>query len=426
MSSSITLLHPFVLAIIFLAGSTFANLSVPDENPNERIVLLHMHNDAPFFSDLGSITLANKLRYAARHQYEVAAHTPAGTSGLWRSDNCANPQSVKRGDECFVPRHDFVIDQRAPTFGKIKLALSACVGRPGYWMLWSDADALIVNQTLPLTSVIDNRFDLMLSEDWLMVNAGVLLIKCTPWTERFLRNVYNAREFDKARALDQSAFQHFIDNLPDRTDRIGYAPKHRINVYIEEYRPGDFLLHMAGKLYEATTGGATAIARQFDALSTVDDVRDIAAFFNTHYLLNKYAGVCLREGAHDSACKPDDPERLKLSEPLSKMSTPNRYRHVGLRYYWLADWKDVRDVPNWDLHREMFAPNGSKAQIRLNGEPIMVDSYMEVDDFDRERNLRQAAMEYLQGMRMELEMVDVPTGSERDQVLVEKASHDEL
>lgn len=417
--------YPFVVTFILFASSTAATLSIPDENPKERILLLHMHDNAPFFSELGSITLGNKLRYAARHQYEVVAHTPAGTRGLWRATTCDSAYSVKRGDDCFVPRHDFAIDKRAPTFGKIKLARAACIGRPGYWMLWSDADALVVNQTLPLTYVIDDRFDLILSQDWLMINAGMLLIKCTPWIESFLSDVYNAREFDKARALDQSAFQHFIDNLPDRATHIGYAPKHRINVYIEEYRPGDFLLHMAGKLYEATTEGAIALARQFDALSIVDDVRDIEAFFQTRYLLNKYAGVCLREGAHDSACKPDDPERLKLEEPLSAMSTPNRYKHVGLRYYWLGDWKDVHDASNWDAGRQLFAPNGSKAYMQLNGETNMIANEAEVDDFDRERNLRQAANDYLEGMRMIIEVVDVSAG-EREQVGLGRISHEEL
>jgi len=126
------------------------------------------------------------------------------------------------------------------------------------------ADALVVNQSLSLSSVIDDRYDLMVSVDWLMINAGMMLFKCTPWTEGFLTRVYGASEFDSAQALDQSAFQHFIDELPDAASHIGYAPKHRINTYPEEYRPGDFLVHMAGKLYEATTSGANALAHQFD------------------------------------------------------------------------------------------------------------------------------------------------------------------
>ncbi len=62
---------------------------------------------------------------------------------------------------------------------------------------------------------------------------------------------------------------------------MGHIPKHRINAYVGEYRPGEFLVHVPGKLYEATTAGATAIAQQFDVLRTVRDVKDIEAFFST-------------------------------------------------------------------------------------------------------------------------------------------------
>lgn len=394
----------FILALL-LAVVSSVSVTVPDLSA-EKVVLLHMHNDAPFFEQLGALTLSNKLRYAARHQYEVATRTPAGSMGLWQPVPCTNARSVKRGDgdgdrNCFEARHDFAIDARAPTFGKIKLALAACVGRPDYWMLWTDADALVVNQSLPLSSVIDDRYNMMISVDWLMINAGMILFKCSPWTEKFLKQVYEASEFDDARALDQSAFQHFIDELPDAASHIGYAPKHRINTYPEEYRPGDFLVHMAGKLYEATTAGANAIAHQFDVLSMVDDVRDVDAFFKSQYLLSKYSGVCTREGVHDSACKPSDPDRLKLDEPLAAMSSPNRYRHVGMRYHWLGDWKDIYDTADWDSNRQIFAPNGSATYSLLNAVPADKKEAEDDDDYLIQRRLRDASDTFLQKIKYE-------------------------
>ncbi len=405
-----------ILTPAFLTHAAKSQLHVPQLSA-ENIVLLHMHNDAPFFSELGFLTLSNKLRYASRHFYEVAAHTPSGTHGLWSPAPCNSPNAVPRGSDstCFVPRRDFAIDARAPTFGKIKLALAACVGRPGYWMLWSDADALVVNQTVPLTSLIDDRYEIALSTDWLMINAGVILFKCTEWTIQFLQRVYAAREFDSATALDQSAFAHFINELPDKADRVGHIPKHRINTYVEEYRPGDFLVHMAGKLYEATTAGATAIAQQFDVLSTVRDVKDIEAFFNTPYLLGTYSGVCTRKDTPDSSCKPGGPDRLRLSEPLAAMSMPNRYRHVGMRYYWLGDWVDVHDVPNWGENRKQFAPNGSRAAYAA-GAPRTNTLELDAHDYDEEeRQAQGAAMAYLQLMatpadqRAETNVVDDAT-----------------
>lgn len=190
-----------------------------------------------------------------------------------------------------------------------------------------------------------------------MLNAGMLLLKCSDWTKDFLNQVYNARSFDTARALDQSSFQDHLDKLSvrERDAHVKVVPKYAMNVYAEEYRPGDFLLHMAGKLYEATEPGLVAIANQFDVLSMVDDVEDISAFFRTTRLLNYYSGTCkVQAGQKQHDCKSVDPRRMLLNETLGSMSYPNRYRHVGLRYYWLGDWKDKYDVPGWDVKRRQL------------------------------------------------------------------------
>lgn len=311
-----------------------------------RIGLLHMHDGAWFFQRLGNLTLSNKRRYAKRWKYHMISVTPQGSSGIY--------------DQRGTPISNFDIDHsRAPTFGKIKLALAACEGRKDFWLLWSDADAMVVNQSVPLESIIDDHYDLIFAYDWLMLNAGMLLVKCTPWSIGFFSKVYNDRKFDKARALDQSALQKYLDdlkksNVREFSEHVKILPKYAMNVYLEEYRPGDFLLHMAGKLYESTENGLWAIARQFDVLSMVDDVNDIKAFFNTRYLLNYYSGTCdRRNGAND--CKPDDGRRLKLNETLASMSTPKRYRHVALRYYFFPNgWTDPYDITGWKVKRKQL------------------------------------------------------------------------
>lgn len=360
---------------VFALTTTLANGDKVAEFSKRKIVLLHLHDNAPFFGELGALTMANKQRYCERHGYDFASWGPKGVTGLWKVASCDDVNAVKNTHyeiyksetvddrnaappECVVRDDSFSIDARAPTFGKIKLTLAACQTRPDYWALWSDADAMIVNQSVALESLIDDKFDMMLSVDWLMLNAGVILFKCSKWTQKFLERVYAAREFDEARALDQSAFQHFLDTESESNSRVKRIPKYSINVYAEEYQPGDFLLHMAGKLYEMTPAGATAVAHQFDILSTVDDIEDIEAFFQSQYLLTTYSGVCNMAEGDPHQCVPEDERRLKLNEPLISMSAPNRYRHVGLRYYWLQDWKDIYDVDGWNNGRTIFDPSG--------------------------------------------------------------------
>lgn len=335
------------------------------------IVLLHMYDSVHFFRRLGKLTGENKERYATRHGYEIVISSPKRTSGILRSVLCFNASFLRENGtstkilgpdpsgKCWVEDTSFDIDHsRAPTFGKIKLSIAACIGRPDAWLLWGDADSIIINQSVPLETIIDDAYDLIFSYDWLMLNAGMLLIKCSSWTLSFLQKVYDARKFDMARALDQSAFQEFIDNLSevDRRAHIKIIPKYAMDVYTEEYRPGDFLMHFAGKLYEATEPGLFAIANQYDILSTVDDFEDIEAFFRGRHLLNYYSGTC-KVSPHEQQrdCLPNDPRRITLNESLGTMAFPNRYRHVGLRYYWLGSWKDKYDISEWNQFKKPLA-----------------------------------------------------------------------
>eukprot|EP00178_Gracilaria_changii_P025156 TRINITY_DN76_c0_g1_i1.p2 TRINITY_DN76_c0_g1~~TRINITY_DN76_c0_g1_i1.p2 ORF type:complete len:476 (+),score=90.83 TRINITY_DN76_c0_g1_i1:3567-4994(+) len=326
----------------------------PTQSAPRNIALLHMYDAVPFFQRLGALTAQNKRRYAHRHGYHFVEYSPHITSGLWQT-------------------HFDIDHSRAPTFGKIKLALAACERRADFWLLWSDADAMVLNQSVPLESIIDDAYDMMITYDWLMMNAGVLLLRCSEWTKTFLRTVYDARQFDSARALDQSSIQEHLDNLTEaeRNEHIKVVPKHALNVYLEEYRAGDFLVHMAGKLYEATEQGLFAIANQLDVLSMVDDIEDVKAFFRSTAFLNYYSGVCaVKYGERQSSCKPGDARRIFLNESLGSMSYPNRYRHVGLRYYWLRDWKDKYDVEGWNVKKKTFVrtvakhmpPKGQQAQ----------------------------------------------------------------
>ncbi|EME27322.1 hypothetical protein Gasu2_37240 [Galdieria sulphuraria] len=338
----IGILFAACIATFIQADSETKQINAQNIQSSREIGILQMFDGIWFFQKMGNVTLRNKQRYASRHGYDMIIHSPYETTGLWEETSCKDKSSteiVKRGNHCYKPQKDFTLDRRAATFGKIKLALAACVGRPNYWLLWSDADALIVNQSIPLEDIIDNDYDIILTEDWLMINAGVFLLKCSPWNIQFLNKVYHDREFDKARALDQSALQTYIDKLGDKaTQHVKYIAKHVMNVYLEEYRPGDFLLHMAGKLYEATPEGATAIAQQFDVLSQVTDVDDIDAFFSTCYVLN-YGGLCHLPAEQGLMCPPE--YQRKLPEPMNALTENDRYRHVTIRYPWMGEhWKD--------------------------------------------------------------------------------------
>jgi galactosyl transferase GMA12/MNN10 family len=205
---------------------------LPPAVSKSRIALLHMVNHVWFFQELAGVTRRNKRRYAARHGYEMVVHDKSETSGLYTKADCDAPGAVRRssGDDetCYTPGAPFELDHRAPTFGKIKLALASCVGRPDYWLLWTDADALVFNQARSLLDIVDDAYDIMVASDWFMINAGVLLLRCSEWNIKFLQRLYDAREFDKARALDQSALASFIEE-PEVKPHVKHVPKWLFN-----------------------------------------------------------------------------------------------------------------------------------------------------------------------------------------------------
>lgn len=341
----------YIVCLLLQKGAKAENVDAHSlDESSSRIALLHMVDDVWFFRDLADTTLRNKRRYAARHGYELVVHTTRETAGLFSRVDCNTPGAIRRRSDkssCFVMNENFELDDRAPTFGKLKLAMAACTGRKDYWLLWTDADALIVNQSKSLLDIVDDAYDIMVAADWFMINAGVLLLRCSDWNMEFLQRVYDAREFDSARALDQSALNHFFKDKSVKP-HVKFVPKWLINVYTEEYNPGDFIVHFAGKLYEATPAGISAIARQFDVLSRVDDVEKISSFFSTNYVLGYFSGTCVigtPERDPNRECLPNDPRRLRLPEPLGSFSHPNRYRQLQYRNPRLTNWQDPNDVP---------------------------------------------------------------------------------
>lgn len=94
---------------------------------------------------------------------------PGTTTGVLKEAPCVDTKVPGPSGKCWEEDKEFEIDHsRAPTFGKIRLALAACRGRDNGWLLWTDADAMVVNQSAKLETLIDDGYDLMYAVDWLV------------------------------------------------------------------------------------------------------------------------------------------------------------------------------------------------------------------------------------------------------------------
>jgi hypothetical protein len=73
------------------------------------------------------------------------------------------------------------------------------------WVFWIDADAYITNYSILLENLIDNNYDLIISQDEFAINSGVFLIKNSPESFHMLEQSYFLKEFENHRWTDNAA-----------------------------------------------------------------------------------------------------------------------------------------------------------------------------------------------------------------------------
>lgn len=173
---------------------------------------------------------------------------------------------------------------RAASWSKL-LALEYYFTKDSYdYLMYLDMDTLIMQPEIPLEKFIDaskRRFDVLLTSDSNGINAGVFIMRNSPWTLWFLREAWNQDQLVPAKSptgvpypfrWEQRAF-HYMTNsevwqeskLPtyptfmEIRSHFYILPQCSFNSYLlhpfdwhanrdsSQYAPGDFLIHFAGK-----------------------------------------------------------------------------------------------------------------------------------------------------------------------------------
>ena len=127
---------------------------------------------------------------------------------------------------------------------------------PDYdYIVWIDADILIMNNEITLESFIDKykEFDIICGSCSRMFNTGFLLIKNTSFCKKFLRdvfdNVYDPESDANERYMnwEQGSFINLYDkNHLESQTKIKVTNHRELNSYWANYYYGDFVLHGAG------------------------------------------------------------------------------------------------------------------------------------------------------------------------------------
>ncbi|KAK3126868.1 hypothetical protein QOZ80_7AG0564330 [Eleusine coracana subsp. coracana] len=146
------------------------------------------------FRGVLAVSARNKRAYAAAHGYDFAVLPTTA-----------------------------VDTRRPPSWSKI-LALRAHLHRH-HWLFWNDADTLVANPAIPLERILfsvighsdfDESPDLILTEDFNGVNAGLFFVRRSNWTESFLDRWWNHTsfiQFDSTKSGDNAALKHLLEHL---------------------------------------------------------------------------------------------------------------------------------------------------------------------------------------------------------------------
>ena len=162
-------------------------------------------------------------------------------------------------DYCQKHGYDFIFceDQLDPSrqiyWSKILLALEVLENHSYLWVVWLDADTIIMNQDIPLEDLIDEKINFCIGQDWNGINSGVFFIRNCEWSKRFLTNAYSRTDCLSHQWPEQTAIAREIHEKPENRSLAKIVPQRLFNSYppetssslINTYQPGDFLIHFA-------------------------------------------------------------------------------------------------------------------------------------------------------------------------------------
>ncbi len=182
----------------------------------ERVTVLTAYDAG--YAAVGEISRANKEAYCARHGYR------------------------------FVCRTDGFDTSRPPAWSKVRFIREELA--KSEWVCWSDADALVMDSSVPLVGFVQDSVDVVFSGDPKHgINTGHLLVRNTPWSAAFLDRVWGRTEFLNHPFWENAAVIRLCEEDPEVRRHTAVVPNKLFNGFPYPgggYTTGDFIVHFAG------------------------------------------------------------------------------------------------------------------------------------------------------------------------------------
>lgn len=133
------------------------------------------------------------------------------------------------------------------------------------WVFWSDADAIVMNDKIPLENYIDENYSLIICFDNFshVVNSGQFLIKNATNSFEFLSEVYNRSEFINHPWWENAAIISVLNENQFSFPFVKVLPQRTMNSFAYEvcgdnlhacYQQNDFIIHFPS-MHEISTLG---------------------------------------------------------------------------------------------------------------------------------------------------------------------------
>lgn len=196
----------------------------------------------------------------ARHHHSPVIHVVTMSIGEWYQ-HVTYPSYVNKSRYCEKHGYTFhsyteSMDTTRPIpWTKILAILEVMENNPECeWVFWTDADSLIMNDSVKLSRLIDPTYNMITASDYNGINTGQFLIKNCEWSKDFLKRVYAQDQFINHGWWEQMAIMHlYASNKRDKR-QIKVLKQRTMNSYAKEaydsnwglYQEGDFIIHFAG------------------------------------------------------------------------------------------------------------------------------------------------------------------------------------
>jgi ADP-heptose:LPS heptosyltransferase len=183
--------------------------------PDLTLVTLH---DAQF-EEIAQVTVSRMREYAELHGYG------------------------------FLHHRTLLDPARHPSWNKILAIRKAMRTRRSEWIVWIDADAVVMNYDCRVEDLVSEGRDLILGSDFNGINCAVMLVRNCDWSLRFLETVYNlgdlSYDFDHlGPKWEQNTIKHVLSNFGGFQEHVAVHPENRMNSSLANYQDGDFIMHL--------------------------------------------------------------------------------------------------------------------------------------------------------------------------------------